>query len=135
MGRNSGSGSRGGLQPGDGNYKGKVIEVESLIKMKDPQVYKETMQAISRYHAVLGVRQREVKLAELRTVRSLQSMSQPLRVYSQRSLMQARLRCVSVPHGLSLSTSRISCGKPLKHRITSLTATLSGCECVSCNAS
>ena len=65
MGRNSGSGSRGGLQPGDGNYKGKVIEVESLIKMKDPQVYKETMQAISRYHAVLGVRQREVKLAEL----------------------------------------------------------------------
>lgn len=45
-----------------------------------------------------------------RTVQSLQSMSQLLRAFSPRSLMQARLRCVSVPHGLSLSTSRISCG-------------------------
>lgn len=41
---------------------------------------------------------------------------------------EARLRCVSVPHRLSLSTSGISCGKPLKHWITSLTATLSGCS-------
>ena len=65
MGRNSGSGSRGGLQPGDSTYKGSVTKVESLIKIKDPQVYKETMQAISRYHSVLGVRQRQVKLAQL----------------------------------------------------------------------
>lgn len=65
MGRNSGGGSRGGLQPGDGTYKGKISKVESLIHIKDPQVYKAVGQAISRYHAVLGVRQRNVKLAEL----------------------------------------------------------------------
>lgn len=65
MGRNSGGGSRGGLQPGDGNYKGKIAKVESLIHIKDPQAYKAVVQAISRYHAVMGVRQRNVKLAEL----------------------------------------------------------------------
>lgn len=41
MGRNSGSGSRGGLHPGDGNYKGKVTKVESLIKMKDRRFTKK----------------------------------------------------------------------------------------------
>lgn len=64
MGRNS-SGTRGGLQPGDSSYKGTVSGVESLVKMKDPQMYKETKQAISRYHSVMGVRQRDVKLAEM----------------------------------------------------------------------
>lgn len=64
MGRNS-SGTRGGLQPGDSNYKGSIKNVESLVKMKDPQMYKETKSAISRYHAVLGVRERNVKLATL----------------------------------------------------------------------
>lgn len=49
MGRNSGGGSRGGLQPGDGNYKGKIAKVESLIHIKDPQAYKAVVQAISRY--------------------------------------------------------------------------------------
>ena len=39
MGRNSGGvGARGGLQPGDATYKGKIKNVESLIKIKDPQV-------------------------------------------------------------------------------------------------
>lgn len=33
--------------------------------MKDPQMYKETKDAISRYHAVMGVRQRNVKLADM----------------------------------------------------------------------
>lgn len=65
MGRNSGGGSRGGLQPGDGNYKGKIANVESLIHIKDPQTYKAVVQAISRYHAIMGVRQRNVKLAKL----------------------------------------------------------------------
>lgn len=44
MGRNS-SGSRGGLQPGDSNYKGKITGVEPLVNMKDPQMYKETKSA------------------------------------------------------------------------------------------
>lgn len=64
MGRNS-SGVRGGLQPGDSSYNGNVKNIESLVKMKDQQVYKATKEAISRYHAVLGVRQKNVKLADL----------------------------------------------------------------------
>jgi hypothetical protein len=68
MGRNSGSsggGSRGGLQPGDSTYKGKIDGVETLKNIKDPQVYKAVGEAISRYHSVLGVRQKEIKLANL----------------------------------------------------------------------
>ena len=66
MGRNSGGvGNRGGLQPGDATYKGSIKNVEDLIKIKDPAVYKSVGEAISRYHAVLGVRQRKVKLADL----------------------------------------------------------------------
>ena len=64
MGRNS-SGNRGGLQPGDGDFKGKIVKVEPLINMKDPQTYKATKEAISRFHSVLGVRQKNIKLAEL----------------------------------------------------------------------
>lgn len=64
MGRNS-SGTRGGLQPGDSSYKGSIKNVESLIKIKDPQVYKEVTSAIARFHSVLGVRERNVKLADL----------------------------------------------------------------------
>lgn len=64
MGRNS-SGTRGGLQPGDATYKGSVGKPEPLVNMKDPALYKATKEAISRYHSVLGVRQKNVKLAEL----------------------------------------------------------------------
>ena len=64
MGRNS-SGVRGGLQPGDSNYKGKITGVESLVKMKDPQMYKGIKAAISRFHSVLGVREKNIKLATL----------------------------------------------------------------------
>lgn len=58
MGRNS-SGVRGGLQPSDSNFHGKISGVEPLANMKDPQMYKETKAAISRFHSVL------VKLATL----------------------------------------------------------------------
>lgn len=64
MGRNS-SGTRGGLQPGDATFKGKISKPEPLVNMKDPAAYKATKEAISRYHAVMGVRQRSVKLADL----------------------------------------------------------------------
>lgn len=33
--------------------------------MKDPQLYKATKEAISRFHSVLGVRERNIKLADL----------------------------------------------------------------------
>ena len=61
MGRNS-SGTRGGLQPGDATYKGSIGKPEPLVNMKDPALYKATKEAISRYHAVLGVRQKNVSM-------------------------------------------------------------------------
>ena len=64
MGRNS-SGVRGGLQPGDSNFHGKISGVEPLANMKDLQMYKETKAAISRFHSVLGVREKNIKLATL----------------------------------------------------------------------
>jgi hypothetical protein len=64
MGRNS-SGVHGGLQPGDFNFKGSIKNVESLVKMKDSRMYKETKEAISRFHSALGVRERNIKLADL----------------------------------------------------------------------
>lgn len=54
MGRNS-AGVKAGANDGGG----------SLVEMKDKAMYKATKEAISRYHAVMGVRQRNVKLADL----------------------------------------------------------------------
>lgn len=53
------------MKPGDADFKGKVGKLESLSTIKDPQVYKEVTSAISRFHSVLGVRQRNVKVATL----------------------------------------------------------------------
>lgn len=64
MGRNS-AGIKAGTNDGGGLFKGKVSNVGSLVEMKDKAMYKATKQAISRYHAVMGVRQRNVKLANL----------------------------------------------------------------------
>lgn len=66
MGRNSG-GTPGGAKgrDGDSTYKGEIRNVEGLIKMKDPQMYKATKEAISRFHSVMGVRERNIKLADL----------------------------------------------------------------------
>ena len=55
----------GGFKKGDANYKGKVGKLESLSTIKDPQVYKAVKESISRYHSVLGVRQKDVKIADL----------------------------------------------------------------------
>ena len=54
-----------GFQIGDDNYKGRVSSVESLKSIKNPAVYNSAKDAIARYHSVLGVRQRTVKLADL----------------------------------------------------------------------
>ena len=66
MGRNS-SGTPGGAKGRDDDsaYKGSVKNIEGLVKMKDPQMYKATKQAISRFHSVMGVRERNIKLADL----------------------------------------------------------------------
>lgn len=64
MGRNS-AGVKAGTNDGSGQFKGKVSNVSSLVEMKDKAMYKAAKEAISRYHAVMGVRQRSVKLADL----------------------------------------------------------------------
>lgn len=61
-------GKRGGMQKGDENFKvtkKMLSSVEGLNKIKHADVYKGVKSAISRYEAVLGVRQRDVKLADL----------------------------------------------------------------------
>lgn len=65
MGSRAGGGVRAGIVDGGGNYKGDIRNEESLVHIKDPQVYKEVKEAISRYEVVMGVRQRNVKLADM----------------------------------------------------------------------
>lgn len=59
------SGAVRGLPSGGYLYEEVVGGVEDLVKIKDPAVYRDMKEAISRYHAVLGVRQKSVKLADL----------------------------------------------------------------------
>ena len=55
----------GGLRAGDENFKGKTGQPESLKTIKNKAVYSAVMDSISRFHSVLGVRQKKVKLADL----------------------------------------------------------------------
>lgn len=69
MAKTSGSNSRppktGGLPDGDSNYKGKIGKLESLVSIKNPAVYKSVKEGISRFHSVLGVRQKDIKIATM----------------------------------------------------------------------
>lgn len=69
MAKTSGSNSTppktGGLPEGDANYNGKVGKLESLSSIKNPAVYKSVKEGISRFHSVLGVRQKDIKIATL----------------------------------------------------------------------
>lgn len=49
----------------DSGYKGSVKDVRDLVTVKDPAVYRELKEGISRFHSALGVREREVKIATL----------------------------------------------------------------------
>ena len=55
----------GGLKVGDDNFKGKTGKLHSLKTIQNKAVYDAVMDAISRFHSVLGVRQKKVKLADL----------------------------------------------------------------------
>lgn len=57
--------SDGGLKAGDADYKGTIGRVETLKAIENKEVYKAAKEAISRFHAILGVRQKKVKLADL----------------------------------------------------------------------
>lgn len=69
MGRNSGSNRKGGMTEGDFDAGGKGVkmpkDLAGLVSIQNPQVYKSVKQAISRFHSVLGVRQKEVKIGTL----------------------------------------------------------------------
>lgn len=69
MAKTSGSNSKppknGGLPENDSNYKGKIGKAESLASIKNPKVYKAVKESISRFHSVLGVRQKDIKIATL----------------------------------------------------------------------
>ena len=66
MAKTSGKG-RGGFSPRDLALVGTitVTEVRGLATMKDPAVYRDVKQAIARYEAEIGLRDRDIKLANM----------------------------------------------------------------------
>ena len=53
---------------GGGGRGGKIFQpknIESLKNIKDAELYKEMKAAISRFHSALGIREKEVKLADI----------------------------------------------------------------------
>lgn len=68
MGKSSGSvKTRGGFEGGD-DAVGRSVSIKNvrgLATIKDGAVYKEMKEGISRYHSVMGVRQKNVKIADL----------------------------------------------------------------------
>lgn len=69
MAKTSGSNGKppksGGLKAGDSNFTGKIGKAEPLSSIQNPQVYKSVKESISRFHSVLGVRQKDIKVATL----------------------------------------------------------------------
>lgn len=67
MGKSSGSERKGGFSGGD-DAVGRSVSIKNvrgLATIKDGAVYKEMKEGISRYHSVMGVRQKNVKIADL----------------------------------------------------------------------
>lgn len=69
MGGRAGAGGglnrRGGLSGDVGSGRTTIKNVETLKNIKDPALYKEMSRAIGRYYAVMGLEERNVKLADL----------------------------------------------------------------------
>lgn len=115
-------GVRAGTNDGSGQYKGKISNVGPLIEMKDPAMYKATKQAISRYHAVMGVRQRNVKLADLggsaygvHVTRGGKSEA----VYLDRKHFDTGAKNVSREHAKNYKSGwSTSTNKPVAHTVT-----------------
>jgi len=55
----------GGFSPKDIKYTGEVTNVEDLVKIKHPDVYRAMKATIAQFHAKLGVQDRSIKLADL----------------------------------------------------------------------
>lgn len=60
-----GVGRTGGFAPGDHNYKGKIDGIKPLSSIKHNDVYRDIKQGIAKYHSRLGVRQKDIKIANL----------------------------------------------------------------------
>ena len=119
MGRNSGSNR--GTKDGGGDYKGKITNVGSLVEMKDPAMYKATKQAISRYHAVMGVRQREVKLADFPGAYGVHVTSggKSEAVYLNRSHFNKGAKAVGKEHASNYTSGwSTHTNKPVAHTVT-----------------
>lgn len=119
MGRNSG-GTRGG-NDGGGMFTGKISNIGSLVEMKDPAMYKATKQAISRYHSVLGVRQREVKLADMEGAYGVHvtSNGKSKAVYLDRTHFNNKARVVAQAHQSNYTSGwSTHTNKPIAHTVT-----------------
>lgn len=119
MGRNSG-GNRGG-KDGGGSFGGKIDNVGPLVEMKDPAMYKATKQAISRYHSVLGVRQREVKLADFDGAYGVHVTAdgKSKAVYLNRSHFNEGAKKVSAAHASNYTSGwSTHTNKPVMHTVT-----------------
>lgn len=120
MGRNSGSNR--GTSDGGGDFGGKIENIGSLVEMKDPAMYKATKQAISRYHSVLGVRQREVKLADFDGAYGVHVTSgdgKSKAVYLNRSHFNEGAKAVSKAHAKNYAVGwSTNTNKPIAHTVT-----------------
>lgn len=67
MAKTSGSniGKTGGFAGGDSNYKGEINNPKPLSSIKNNDVFRDIKQGIAKYHSRLGVRQQDIKLADL----------------------------------------------------------------------
>lgn len=65
MGKSSGSDGKRDFPKGGYQTDVEIKNPRDLATMKDNAVYREMKRGISRYHAVLGVRERSIKLADL----------------------------------------------------------------------
>lgn len=120
MGRNSG-GTGSGTKDGGGSFKGKIKNVGSLVEMKDPAMYKATKQAISRYHSVMGVRQREVKLADFSGAYGVHVTAggKSEAVYLNRSHFNQGAKKVAKDHAKNYTSGwSTHTNKPVAHTIT-----------------
>lgn len=119
MGRNSGSNT--GTKDGGGNFGGDIKNVGSLVEMKDPAMYKATKQAISRYHAVMGVRQREVKLADFAGAYGVHvtANGKSDAVYLNRTHFNSGAKNVAASHAKNYKTGwSTHTNKPVMHTVT-----------------
>ena len=111
-----GAGKSGGLR-GDTNYKGEIKNVESLIHIKDPAMYKAVKEAVSNFAAKLGVPERNVKLADLEG--SVMGIGSKGFVYLNKAYFNQSASQMKGTMARNYSTGHLTpTNKPLAHVVT-----------------